>query len=117
MQFNEVKYDDALPIDGYGDGFFRIAGQVHQGAVFIFQGRKHSFEQGELINTLAPLANEIDVIFFGCGKEIQSFDTALGAPLASLPFGYELMITPTACRMYNVLLSEGRRVAIAALPV
>lgn len=117
MQFNEVKYDDALPIDGYGDGFFRIAGQVHQGPVFLFQGKKQSFEQGALISLLEPLFNEIDVIFFGCGRDLQSFEAALGAPMSRLPFGYELMITPTACRMYNVLLSEGRRVAIAALPV
>jgi uncharacterized protein len=27
------------------------------------------------------------------------------------------MSTPSACRTYNVLLSEGRRIAIAALPV
>jgi uncharacterized protein len=29
----------------------------------------------------------------------------------------EIMSTPSACRTYNVLLSEGRRIAIAALPI
>ena len=28
MQLNEIRYDDATPIDGYGPGFFRIGGQV-----------------------------------------------------------------------------------------
>jgi uncharacterized protein len=31
--------------------------------------------------------------------------------------GVEAMASPAACRTYNVLLSEGRRVALAALPV
>ena len=33
MRLNEVSYTDAQPIEGYGAGFFRIGGQVHQGAV------------------------------------------------------------------------------------
>jgi len=28
-----------------------------------------------------------------------------------------VMASPAACRTYNVLLSEGRRVALAALPI
>jgi uncharacterized protein len=31
--------------------------------------------------------------------------------------GVELMATPSACRTYNVLLAEGRRVAAALMPV
>jgi uncharacterized protein len=31
--------------------------------------------------------------------------------------GVEVMNSPSACRTYNVLLSEGRRIALAALPV
>jgi len=31
--------------------------------------------------------------------------------------GVEVMNSPAACRTYNVLAAEGRRVALAALPV
>jgi len=31
--------------------------------------------------------------------------------------GVESMASPAACRTYNVLLSEGRRVAVALIPV
>jgi uncharacterized protein len=31
--------------------------------------------------------------------------------------GVEVMSSPTACRTYNVVLSEGRRVGLALLPV
>lgn len=117
MQFNEVKYDDALPIDSYGDGFFRIAGQVHRGDVFIFQGQKQDWLHGDLAQSLAELSKEIDVLFIGTGSTLKPIDAELGLAPRELAFGYELMTTPTACRMYNVLLSEGRRVAIAALAV
>jgi uncharacterized protein len=31
--------------------------------------------------------------------------------------GVEVMNSPSACRAYNVLLAEGRRVALALIPV
>ncbi|MBT8417844.1 MAG: Mth938-like domain-containing protein, partial [Silicimonas sp.] len=31
--------------------------------------------------------------------------------------GVDVMASPQACRTYNVLLGEGRRVALAVLPV
>jgi len=31
--------------------------------------------------------------------------------------GVEIMNSPTACRTYNVMLSEGRRIGLALIPV
>jgi len=39
------------------------------------------------------------------------------AALEAAGSGAELMSTPSACRTYNVLLAEGRRVAAALMPV
>jgi uncharacterized protein len=39
------------------------------------------------------------------------------ARLEAAGSGVELMATPSACRTYNVLLAEGRRVAAALMPV
>ena len=36
---------------------------------------------------------------------------------ASGAIGVEVMNSPAACRTYNVLLSEGRLIAVALLPV
>ena len=33
MRLNEVVYSDAVPIDGYGAGFFRVGGEVKEGAI------------------------------------------------------------------------------------
>jgi len=35
MQLNEIRFDGATPIDGYGPGFFRIAGQVLSGPICV----------------------------------------------------------------------------------
>jgi uncharacterized protein len=39
------------------------------------------------------------------------------AALEAAGAGVDLMATPSACRTYNVLLAEGRRVAAALMPV
>src|SRR5699024_7539976 len=33
MQINEVSFGDAMPVDGYGPGFFRLGGEVLNGAI------------------------------------------------------------------------------------
>jgi uncharacterized protein len=43
--------------------------------------------------------------------------SALKEALDEAGIGVEAMNSPAACRTYNVLVSEGRRVAAALLPV
>ena len=33
MQMHEADFKDAAPVEGYGPGFFRIGGEIHQGAL------------------------------------------------------------------------------------
>ena len=35
MHVNEVKYFDAIPIDSYGPGFFRIEGKILKSGVAV----------------------------------------------------------------------------------
>lgn len=117
MRLNEVSYSDAQPVDGYGEGFFRIGGQVHQGAVLTSAAGTASW--GGLANAepLLALAGEIDVLFIGTGAEIAHIPAELRRALEEAGLGVEIMNSPAACRTYNVLLAEGRRIAMAALPV
>ncbi|WP_291737893.1 Mth938-like domain-containing protein, partial [Leisingera sp. F5] len=63
------------------------------------------------------LAGEIDVLFIGTGAEIAHIPAELHKALEEAGLGVEAMNSPAACRTYNVLLSEGRRIAMAALVV
>jgi len=59
----------------------------------------------------------VDVLFVGTGAETAHLPATLRARLEAAGLGVEAMATPPACRAYNVLLSEGRRIAAALLPV
>lgn len=117
MRLNKVVFTDAKPVDGYGPGFFRIGGEALQGAVLT--GPRGTDLWGGLddVAPLLDLAAEIDVIFIGTGAQIAHIPSALRLELEQAGLGVEAMNSPAACRTYNVLLSEGRRVALAVLPV
>ena len=62
---------------------------------------------------LASLGMEL--ILFGTG-EVQRFpDSRLLRPLIEARIVFEVMNTPAACRTYNILVGEGRKVAAALL--
>lgn len=115
MEFHEVKYGEAHPVEGYGPGFFRIAGEVIEGGM-LATGERAVTWRGDAA-ALEALAGAVDVLFYGTGAEMDFAPADLVAALDKLGIGVEAMATPSACRTYNVTLSEGRRVALAALPV
>jgi uncharacterized protein len=112
-----MVFPDARPVEGYGPGFFRIAGQVHRGPLLVGPGGVQGWGGLEDAAPLLALAGRIDVLFLGTGAEIAHAPPALRRDLEALNMGVEVMASPTACRSYNVLLSEGRRIALAVLPV
>jgi uncharacterized protein len=68
------------------------------------------------IDDLGPaLAIKPELVVVGAGTEALTPDIDLMAELAALGIGLEYMQTPAACRTYNVLVHEGRRVAAALL--
>lgn len=117
MQINDMPFEDAVPIDGYGPGFFRVGGKVHQGAILICSADVTPWDGLDDTAPLAALAGRIDVLIIGTGPEISHAPKPLRQQLDALAIGVETMASPTAARAYNVLASEGRRVAVALLPV
>jgi uncharacterized protein len=117
MRMNEVTFDDSRPVDGYGPGFFRVGGELWKGAVMILPSGVTGWGGYDDRARLIDKAGEIDVIFIGTGAEIAQIPRDLRAALEGAGLGVEIAASPAACRTYNVLLSEGRRVGLAALPV
>lgn len=121
MYTNEVKFPDgAVAIDSYAADGFRVGGMVFHGPVAVFADRAGGWAG---LHDLAPFlaaAGEIDILLVGMGADLAAPDAEFArqrARLEAAGLGVELMTTPSACRTYNVLLSEGRRVAAALLPV
>jgi uncharacterized protein len=55
------------------------------------------------------------VVIFGSGERIRFPKPALIAPLIARNIGIETMDLQAACRTYNVLMAEGRKVVAALL--
>ena len=117
MNLTEMTFDDARPFDGYGPGFFRVGGEVVRGALLLHPAGMGPWGGTGDAAALTALAGQIDVVFVGTGSEIAHVPGDLRAAVEGAGMGLEVMNTPAACRTYNVLVGEGRRVAAAVLPV
>lgn len=117
MRLTEIAFGTAQPVESYGPGFFRIGGKVLNGAVIITPEGAGPWGGLEDLASLIALADQADVLFLGMGAEIAHPPRALREAVEATGLGLEVMSSPAACRTYNVLLSEGRRVALALLPV
>ncbi len=117
MQLSEITYHDHAPISGYGAGFFRVGEMRHDGAVLVTPAAVAPWSGYDDIDSLLKLAGDVDVLFVGTGAEIAHLPAGLRDQLEEAGLGVEVMNSPSACRTYNVLLSEGRRIAAALIPV
>ena len=66
-----------------------------------------------IVDLEAALALEPTIIVLGTGTERLLPDVELMAAAAARSVGLEIMSTPAACRTFNVLLQEQRRVVAA----
>ncbi|WP_424929604.1 Mth938-like domain-containing protein [Amaricoccus tamworthensis] len=120
MQTTEIKFNDRVPVDGYAPGGFRIGGAVHMGPVAVFPEGAVAWTGLPDLTPLIDRAAELDVLLVGLGPDMVEPEPEFlknRAALEALDVGVEVMNTPSACRTYNILLSEGRRVAVALMPV
>lgn len=119
MRLNEVTFSDARsrPIDGYGPGFFRVSGEVIKGAALVLPSGVTVWNGYDDARPLLEAAGQIDVAFIGTGIDLARVPASFRQTLEDAGIAIEPMPTPSACRTYNVLLSEGRRVGAALLPV
>ena len=117
MRLNEVTYTNALPVDGYGPGFFRIGGEAREAPLAILPGGVTAWGGLDDAEVLLQAQSEVDVLLIGTGPEVAHIPTTLRTALEGAGLGVEIMASAQACRTYNVLLGEGRRVALAVLPL
>lgn len=120
MRMIEIDYDAQPPIDGYGPGGFRVAGKWHAGPMILMAEGRLDFTAPVSAEALAPVlaaAGSLDLVIIGQGDEIAPIPREVRAALDGAGIGVEIMATPSACRTYNVLLTEDRRVAVVLVPV
>ncbi len=117
MRLNEVVFTESKPVEGYGPGFFRIGGEVVHGPVIAGPMGTMTWGGYDDPQPLIDIAEKIDILFIGTGADISHIPADLRLALEDAGIGIETMASPAASRTYNVLLSEGRRIALAMIPV
>ena len=117
MRLNEVVFTDALPIDGYGPGFFRLGNQTYDAPLVVLPTGVASWAGFEEVEPLLKAAGIIDLLIVGTGSEIAYIPDELLDALEDAGIGVEFMASAQACRTYNVLLAEDRRVAAVLVAV
>ena len=117
MRLNEVVFDGRVPIDGYGPGFFRIDGSAFEGPLAMLPGGPKAWAGLPDVEVFLERPGEFDVLLMGMGAEIAPLPGDVRTRLEDAGIAVEIMGTPSACRTYNVLLGEGRRIAAVLVPV
>jgi uncharacterized protein len=57
----------------------------------------------------------LEIVLLGTGTRIRFPRPEILRPLIDAHIGIEVMDTPAACRTYNILMSEGRKIAAALI--
>lgn len=117
MRLTEITYGQALAIESYGPGFFRVGTHVLRGACLVTPWDAGPWGGMTDIATPLTLLGKIDVLLVGTGREIAQVPPAFRQALEAEGIGVEIMNSPAAARTYNVLLGEGRRIAACLIPV
>ena len=90
---------------------------MHQGAVLLLPTGTRFWGGFDDTKKISDALAEIDVLFLGTGAEIAHAPAEFRDLVEQAGVGLEVMASPPAARTYNVLLSEGRRIGAALLPV
>ncbi|RRD57338.1 hypothetical protein EII20_07030 [Comamonadaceae bacterium OH2545_COT-014] len=108
-------------ITAYGPGWVALGNERFTRSLLVLAGSGHTPWGAATFDELteadfAQLADAgPELVIFGSGERLRFPRPAWLRPLAGRRIGLETMSTPAACRTYNILAGEGRRVLAALL--
>lgn len=104
---------------GYGAGYVRLGVVEYRENLLVTPERivtgwaAGGFDQLAEVDFEALAALAPEVALLGTGPSLRFPEPRLMRPLVEAGIGLEVMDTPAACRTFNILSAEGRRVAAA----
>ncbi len=111
-------------IDRYGNGGFRVGGEAFSGSILVLSdGSVMSWSAD--VSALTPesfaqvlaLSPPPEILLIGCGPRAVFVPPPLRQRLREAGIVVDAMNTGAACRTFNVLIAEERRVAAALIAV
>ena len=110
-------------IESYGRTGFRVSGVTFDGPILVFPDATLRWAGATAFADLSAGSfaavtdrGGVEILLVGCGRRMLPLAGALRAGLRAAGIVADAMDTGAACRTYNVLLAEDRRVAAALLP-
>jgi len=120
-----VKLHASVPsgantITSYGDDYVAVNGARRDRNVIVTAAEVRAWSAADFahltVENFAELAAlGVEIVLLGTGARQRFPHPRLTAPLGEARIGLEVMDIKAACRTYNILVAEERRVALALL--
>ena len=120
MKLHATAPGPANVINAYGEGYVMVNGARHESSVIVTATEILQWE-AERFDTLEENDFErlkglgLEIVLLGTGPKQRFPHPRITAGLARAGIGVEVMNLQAACRTYNILVAEERKVAAALL--
>ena len=124
LDISPVDFEGRNIIQSYGNGKFRINDNQYDHSVLVLPNQIIPWSPIDINNlivddfkkvlTVGPI---VELLLLGCGKTTWFLPLPLRDELKEMGLVLEPMDTGAACRTFNVLLGENRRIAAALMLV
>jgi uncharacterized protein len=120
MKLHLARASGSNLFTGYGPGYVTVNNVRHERHLVVMADRLIEWEIAGFESFSAPvferlLAHDPELVIIGTGAALRFPEPAVLRPLAAAAMGTEIMDSRAACRTYNILTAEGRRVLAALL--
>jgi len=121
LKLHLARSDNQNTFTGYGEGYVMVNAMRHESSLVVLPDRPVEAWpvegvdalQEEDLQFLAGLG--VEIVLLGTGECLRFLHPRLLQSLAQARVGVEAMDTRAACRTYNILVAEGRKVAAALI--
>ena len=121
MKLHSDPQSSQNTITGYGIGFIEVNKTPYSYALIVQpdsaviawpveEGPELTEDHFSMISALQP-----ELVIVGTGKKQVFLNPKILQPLIKAKIGFEMMDSQAACRTYNILMGEGRKVLAAII--
>ena len=121
MKLQPTQFEGQNTFTAYGEGYVSVNAIRHTGNLIVLPDRiipawtPATFETLSVADFELLATLDAEIILLGTGQRLRFPRPELLRALIAAQKGIEAMDLAAACRTYNVLVSEGRKVAAALL--
>jgi uncharacterized protein len=121
LKLHLSRADGLNTFTAYGPGYVAVNGHRHHRSLVVLPDRiiedwpASSVEALTAEHLAALVAHAPEIVLLGTGAQLRFPRPEIVRPLLESRIGLEVMDVQAACRTYNILAAESRRVAAALL--